>query len=81
MATVLQERSVAAGSVGAMAGGEAAVPARPAGAMPHEYLSFRLGGEEHDIDILRVQEFRGFEAPTRVVGARKSPRAWTSCAA
>ena len=31
-----------------------------------EYLSFKLGAEEYGIDILRVQEIRGYEAPTRI---------------
>ncbi len=34
-----------------------------------EYLSFRLGAEEYGIDILKVQEIRGYEAPTRMVNA------------
>ncbi len=34
-----------------------------------EYLSFRMGAEEYGIDILRVQEIRGFEAATRMVNA------------
>jgi purine-binding chemotaxis protein CheW len=34
-----------------------------------EYLSFRLGAEEYGIDILRVQEIRGYEAPTRIANA------------
>lgn len=34
-----------------------------------EYLSFCLGGEEYGIDILKVQEIRGYEQPTRMVGA------------
>ena len=33
---------------------------------PREYLSFKLGAEEYGIDILRVQEIRGYEAPTRI---------------
>ena len=37
-----------------------------------EYLSFRLGAEEYGIDILRVQEIRGFEQPTRLAGAPES---------
>lgn len=32
-----------------------------------EYLSFRLGKEEYGIDILKVQEIRGYEEPTRMV--------------
>ena len=39
------------------------------GASAGEYLTFRLGGEEYGIDILRVQEIRGYEAPTRMAGA------------
>ncbi|TDP71374.1 chemotaxis protein CheW [Roseateles toxinivorans] len=34
-----------------------------------QYLSFRLGAEEYGIDILRVQEIRSYEAPTRVAYA------------
>jgi len=38
-------------------------------AAPREVLSFKLGAEEYGIDILRVQEIRGYEAPTRVANA------------
>jgi len=38
-------------------------------ATAREYLSFRLGAEDYGIDILRVQEIRGYEAPTRMAGA------------
>jgi purine-binding chemotaxis protein CheW len=31
-----------------------------------EYLTFRLGREEYGIDILKVQEIRGYEPPTRI---------------
>jgi len=34
-----------------------------------EYLSFKLGTEEYGIDILRVQEIRGYEQPTRIANA------------
>jgi len=34
-----------------------------------EYLTFRLGQEEYGIDILKVQEIRGYEAPTRIAHA------------
>lgn len=34
-----------------------------------EYLTFRLGGEEYGIDILRVQEIRSYEVPTRLANA------------
>ena len=31
-----------------------------------QYLTFVLSGEEYAIDILKVQEIRGFETPTRI---------------
>jgi purine-binding chemotaxis protein CheW len=34
-----------------------------------EYLTFRLGKEEYGIDILRVQEIRSYEQPTRMAHA------------
>lgn len=34
-----------------------------------EYLAFKLGAEEYGIDILKVQEIRGYEAVTRVANA------------
>jgi purine-binding chemotaxis protein CheW len=34
-----------------------------------EYLTFRLGSEEYGIDILRVQEIRSYEPPTRIANA------------
>ena len=43
--------------------------AERAAAMPNEFLSFRLGGEEYGIDILRVQEIRSYESPTRIANA------------
>lgn len=33
-----------------------------------EFLTFRLCDEDYGIDILRVQEIRGYESPTRMVG-------------
>ena len=38
--------------------------AAPAG----EFVTFRLGAEEYGIDILKVQEIRGYERPTRIAG-------------
>jgi purine-binding chemotaxis protein CheW len=35
----------------------------------HEYLAFKLGAEEYGIDILKVQEIRGYEAVTRIANA------------
>lgn len=37
-----------------------------------EFLAFKLGQEEYGIDILKVQEIRGYEAPTRMVNAPSS---------
>jgi purine-binding chemotaxis protein CheW len=34
-----------------------------------EFLAFKLGAEEYGIDILRVQEIRSFEQPTRMANA------------
>ena len=34
-----------------------------------EFLAFKLGAEEYGIDILRVQEIRSYEAPTRIASA------------
>jgi len=34
-----------------------------------EYLTFTLGREEYGIDILKVQEIRGYEAPTTIANA------------
>jgi purine-binding chemotaxis protein CheW len=36
---------------------------------PREYLTFTLGNEEYGIDILRVQEIRGYDAVTRIANA------------
>jgi purine-binding chemotaxis protein CheW len=35
----------------------------------NEFLSFTLGGEEYGIEILKVQEIRGWEQPTRIASA------------
>lgn len=45
-----------------------AVAAHAAGA-PNEVLTLRLGAEEYGINILRVQEIRSFEQPTRIANA------------
>ncbi|MGZ3182249.1 MAG: chemotaxis protein CheW [Telluria sp.] len=34
-----------------------------------EFLAFTLGAEEYGIDILKVQEIRGYEAVTRIASA------------
>nr|WP_217345157.1 chemotaxis protein CheW [Noviherbaspirillum sp. L7-7A]MBV0879383.1 chemotaxis protein CheW [Noviherbaspirillum sp. L7-7A] len=35
----------------------------------NEYLAFKLGQEEYGIDILKVQEIRGYESVTRIANA------------
>lgn len=42
---------------------------RPVNTVLRECLTFRLGAEEYGIDILRVQEIRGYEPPTRIANA------------
>lgn len=42
---------------------------KEAPALPREYLAFRLGAEQYGIDILRVQEIRSYEQPTRLAHA------------
>jgi purine-binding chemotaxis protein CheW len=34
-----------------------------------EFLAFKLGAEEYGIDILRVQEIRSYEKPTRIANS------------
>jgi purine-binding chemotaxis protein CheW len=41
----------------------------PAAQGSSEFLTFRLGAEEYGIDILRVQEIRSFEEPTRIANS------------
>ena len=36
-----------------------------------EFLAFKLGTEEYGIDILKVQEIRGYEKPTRMANVPK----------
>lgn len=40
--------------------------AATAGGVAREFLTFRLGEEEYGIDILKVQEIRGYEAVTAI---------------
>lgn len=42
----------------------------PADEAGNEYLAFTLGAEEYGIDILRVQEIRGYENPTRIANVQ-----------
>ncbi len=49
---------------------EALAPnAQAAAARAGEFLTFKLGAEEYGIDILKVQEIRGYENPTRIANA------------
>jgi purine-binding chemotaxis protein CheW len=47
----------------------AAAAAANAASQGGEFLTFRLGAEEYGIDILRVQEIRSYEPPTRIANA------------
>ena len=40
--------------------------AAPAPAAPDEFLTFTLGQEEYGVDILKVQEIRGYDTVTRI---------------
>jgi purine-binding chemotaxis protein CheW len=47
-------------------------PAAPASAQvtrTNEYLTFKLGSEEYGVEILKVQEIRGYDAVTRIANA------------
>ncbi len=48
---------------------QGAVTAKSVGPKSGEYLTFRLGSEEYGIDILKVQEIRSYEQPTRIANA------------
>ncbi len=41
-------------------------PAQAGMAPSKQFLTFRIGAEEYGIDILKVQEIRSYEAPTRI---------------
>lgn len=40
-----------------------------AGLTSNEFLTFRLGGEEYGIEILKVQEIRGYDSITQIANA------------
>jgi len=46
-----------------------AVPSAAATAESGQYLTLRLGDEEYAIDIMRVQEIRSYEEPTRMANS------------
>ena len=45
------------------------VNAQIAAGMPNEFLTFTLGAEEYGVDILKVQEIRGYDTVTRIPDA------------
>ena len=67
MSTVTEDRPVAEHATTPIA--IASTTRTGAAPVPSEFLSFRLGNEEYGIDILRVQEIRSYEAPTRIANA------------
>lgn len=67
MTTALEEQKLATPGTALSAAASATTGHVPA--MPSEFLSFRLGAEEYGIDILRVQEIRSYETPTRIANA------------
>jgi purine-binding chemotaxis protein CheW len=66
---MIQEARHVARHEAARAVAGAADAAGAAAAAGGEYLTFRLGQEEYGIDILRVQEIRSYEPPTRIANA------------
>jgi purine-binding chemotaxis protein CheW len=46
-----------------------AAPQMMAAGATQEYLTFTLGREEYGVDILKVQEIRGYEKPTAIANA------------
>lgn len=49
-----------------MSASEAMSPAGQAGDSQSQFLTFSLGGEEYGVDILKVQEIKGYVPTTRV---------------
>ena len=69
MNMIVEERQVDIAAKAVAPSSPAVSAQRAVAAMPKEFLTFRLGGEEYGIDILRVQEIRSYEAPTRIANA------------
>ena len=63
---VARHEAARAASAGALGTAERAAGRTAKGG---EFLTFRLGAEEYGIDILRVQEIRSYEQPTRIANA------------
>jgi len=64
MSAITAQESAAVFQAAAQTGTSSAVHGSP-----REVLSFKLGAEEYGIDILKVQEIRGYEPPTRIANA------------
>jgi purine-binding chemotaxis protein CheW len=64
-ATVVAQHEAQRQTVAALTAGGGARTQADSG----EFLTFRLGAEEYGIDILRVQEIRSYEQPTRIANA------------
>lgn len=58
MTAMIEERPTVAPVTAQTTAASSTRAANAVAAMPNEFLSFRLGGEEYGIDILRVQEIR-----------------------
>jgi purine-binding chemotaxis protein CheW len=69
MNMLVEERPAQAAAQAALSAAPAAREHKVRAAMPSQFLSFRLGAEEYGIDILRVQEIRSYENPTRLANA------------
>ena len=54
------QQEITSALIGASVGGVSSV---------REFLAFKLGSEEYGIDILKVQEIRGYESVTRIANA------------
>ncbi len=54
---------------GLQAGSVSSVSNEHIGDETNEFLAFKLGQEEYGIDILKVQEIRGYESVTRIANA------------
>lgn len=61
--------STGSANASAQRSGDVAAQAGDTSHLRGEYLTFRLGHEEYGIDILKVQEIRSYEAPTRIANA------------
>lgn len=66
---LIQDRPPVASAPSFTSASSRSASARPAAVLAGEFLTFRLGAEEYGVDILKVQEIRSYEAPTRIANA------------